>query len=283
MNGPDILVRSLSIPLRSDAFGNSWQYQPRSDRHSKIACWGILFDLLTESELLRRHVIQGKVIFGVNHEMSDFKTMRKKNLDLVVARPGTTVSGSEAPDFVTLMSRYGVLLSRDQHTKLMQLPLLTGGPVGSVLLALEAKACMTEHMKARPRLYDELNSSHLTIHGSAEQAIAAGFVMINASNTFVSPDRNKYPIGPKGPQVTYHKQPMATELVIQKIREMPRRTRAQEEGFDAIGIVVVDCPNNGTPITLVSAPPAPTPANDYNYDQMIRRIRQKYEVTFANI
>jgi hypothetical protein len=142
---------------------------------------------------------------------------------------------------------------------------------------------MTEHMKARPRLYDELNSSHLTIHGSAEQAIAAGFVMINASNTFISPDRNKRPIGPSGPQITYHKQPIATELVVQKIREMPRRTRAQEEGFDAIGIVVVDCPNDGTPITLVSAPPAPPSSNDYNYDQMIRRIRQKYEVTFASI
>ena len=283
MNGPDILVRSLSVPLRSDAFGNAWQYQPRSDRHSKIACWGILFDLLAESELLRRHVTQGKVIFGVNHEMSDFKTMRKKNLDLVVARPGTSATGPEPPDFAALMARYGVLLSASQYAKLRELPVLAGGPVGSVLLALEAKACMTEHMKARPRLYDELNSSHLTIHGSAEQAIAAGFVMINASNTFVSPDRNKHPIGPSGPQITYHKQPIATELVVQKIREMPRRTRAQEEGFDAIGIVVVDCPNDGTPITLVSAPPAPTSSNDYNYDQMIRRIRQKYEVTFANI
>jgi hypothetical protein len=283
VNGPDILVRSLSAAYRADQYGNSWQYHSRSDRHSKIACWGILFDLLVESELLRRHVTLGKVTFGVNHEMSDFKTMRKKNLDLVVARPGTKLGGQAPLDFASLALRYGVLLTAEQSPKLQELPRFEGGPVGSVLLALEAKACMTEHMKARPRLYDELNSSHLTIHGAAEQAIAAGLVMVNAATTFISPDRNKFNMATTGPVVTRHKQPVAAELVIEKIREMPRRTRPNEEGFDAIGIVVVDCRNDGSPIGLVSAPPAPGPANDYHYDQMIRRIRQKYEVLFANI
>ena len=65
------------------------------------------------------------------------------------------------------------------------------GPVGNVLVALEAKACMTKFASSRPRLYDELNSSHLTIHGASAQAAAAALVMINLSPEFISPERNK--------------------------------------------------------------------------------------------
>jgi hypothetical protein len=283
VNGPDILIRSLSVAKITDEFGNIWQYHPQSDRHSKIGSWGIMFDLLNESPLLRRHVEEGKVIFGVNHQMSDFKTMRKKNLDLVIARPGTTSGSRRRSDFASLAAQYGIILTSAQSSLLRQLPKLEGGPVGSVLLALEAKACMTEHTKARPRLYDELNSSHLTIHGASEQAIAAGLVMVNASKTFISPGRNKKKLPVSKREVTQHKQPDAALGVIAKIREMHRRTRPQDEGFDAIGIVVIDAKNDGTEIRLLSEPPALASGDDYHYDQMIRRIRQKYEVIFANI
>src|SRR5580692_3480384 len=84
MHGPEILVRTPSHPSRTDSHGNRWQYHSRSDHHSKVACWGIVFDLLCSSPLLRRHVEGGVVHFGVNHEMRDFVHDRKKNLDLVL-------------------------------------------------------------------------------------------------------------------------------------------------------------------------------------------------------
>ena len=37
---------------------------------------------------------------------------------------------------------------------------------------------MTAHTRALPRLYDELNSSHLCVHGASRQALAIGFVVI---------------------------------------------------------------------------------------------------------
>jgi hypothetical protein len=46
MFGPEILVRTLSKATRVDRSGNRWQYHSRSDHHSKVACWGIIFDLL---------------------------------------------------------------------------------------------------------------------------------------------------------------------------------------------------------------------------------------------
>jgi hypothetical protein len=276
MYGPDILVRSLSYPYKPDAYGNSWQYHPRSDRHSKIACWGIMFDLLRHSELLRDHVADGKVIFGINHEMSDFANGRKKALDLVIARPGPT-SPAPSMTFDRLALNYGLLLSEEQSEELRRLPLLYSGPVGSVLLALEAKACMTEHSKAMPRLHDELDSSQKTIRGADPDAVSVGFAMVNVARSFISPGMNKFNISHQQPKVTQHKQPYAAANVVDMLKSQ-MKTR-----FDAFGIAVIDCPNDGSRIDLVKSPPAPAAIDDFHYDHMIWRARHRYEMTFAKI
>jgi hypothetical protein len=177
MHGPGILARTLTVPMPKGKEA-LWQYHPRSDHHSKVACWGILFDLLQHSKLLREHVASGRLVFGINQEMSDFRTGRKKNLDLVLARPGSGTL-KKPLTFRSLVTKWGIILDAEQLRLLDALPDTVQHPVAatSVQIALEAKACMTEHGKARPRLYDELNSSHDAVHGSAEMAIAAGFVM----------------------------------------------------------------------------------------------------------
>lgn len=81
MDGPDLLVASMSTPLPRGADGYVWQYHSRSDTHSKVACWGILYDLLQHSDVLRENVTSGKVVFGINFEINDFVHHRKKNLD----------------------------------------------------------------------------------------------------------------------------------------------------------------------------------------------------------
>lgn len=278
MHGPRILARTLTVPMLKgkDAL---WQYHPRSDHHSKVACWGILFDLLQQSKLLRGHVESQRLVFGINHEMRDFRTGRKKDLDLVLARPGSGTM-KEPLTFRALVEKWGILLDRDERRILETLPDPIQHPVGPVHLALEAKACMTEHGKARPRLYDELNSSHDAVHGSAEMAIAAGFVMINIAERFISPERNKS----GGPlRVTEHKQPRVTESVIQKVLEIPRRASTSAHGFDALAIVVIDCTNDGvTPVRVVEEPPAPERGNPVHYDAMIARVVQLYESRFPH-
>jgi hypothetical protein len=285
MDGPEILTRSMSATRIPDQFGNRWQYHPRSDRHSKIACWAAFFDLLNTSMLLRTHVTDGKVIFGVNHTMQDFKTRRKKDLDLVIARPGT-----EEPDSVTrdrtlrsLAFHYGVILTEAQADRLDELPNARSGPVGSVLVALEAKACMTKFASSRPRLYDELNSSHLTIHGASAQAAAAALVMVNVSPEFISPDRNKVNLKGRQPDIMPFRQPEGAASIVEKVAEIPRRSGPREEGFDSIGVVMVYCRNDGSEITVVRDAPAPTPSDDFHYDQMIRRLGHIYDSWFQHI
>ena len=196
-----------------------WQYHSRSDLHSKVACWGVFFDLLRTSALLRHHAEQGKVIFGVNFEMSDYATGRKKDLDLVIARPSSS-PGTATKTLGDLAVQWAIELDAEQRGELTSLPPISEGDVSGsgVLVALEAKAAMTAHQKARPRLYDELNSSHLTIHGASSQALAVGLVLVNAAETFISPGKQD---GGE-PDVSHHKQPEAAEGIINKVGRKSR-------------------------------------------------------------
>jgi len=110
MRGPEIIVRSMTAQHIPDQFGNEWQYSPWSDSHSKITCWAVMFDLLRRCPLLKRHVADGTIGFGINHTMTDFTSGRPKDLDLVVSIPR---SGSDARTitFESLVDDYGIELT----------------------------------------------------------------------------------------------------------------------------------------------------------------------------
>lgn len=286
MYGPQLLARTLSIVSETpDQHGNHWQYHSRGDRHSKVACWGILFDLLQYCPTLVEHVRSGQVAFGINHEMRDFQQNRKKNLDLVICTPGTASSGKKTKKvgtFRDLAEKYRIVLPAEAAAALEALPVLPEAPVGAVRIALEAKAAMTAHSKARPRLFDELNSSHQTIHGAIDDALAVGFVMVNIASTFISPDMNKVELTGDNARVSKHKQPADAELVLAKVMELPRKGASQASGFDAVGIVVVDCANDGhTPVTIHTSKPAPQSGDIFHYDSMIHRLAELYRGRFG--
>jgi hypothetical protein len=281
MHGPQILVDTMTVPQPRGRSKALWQYHSRSDLHSKVACWGAFFDLLRTSALLKRHASSGKVIFGVNFEMRDYAADRKKDLDLVIARP----SGPPPPDgpsLSDLATQWGIVLTPTQRKELASLPTIRRGQVtgSGVLVALEAKAAMTAHGKAQPRLYDELNSSHACIHGASSQALAVGLVMVNASATFVSPGMQR---PNSSAVVSAHVQPAAAAGIVDKVKQLPRRTGSHQQGFDGLGILVVNAANDGTPVTLVSVPPAPAPGEIFFWNDMITRVANEYDTRFASI
>lgn len=281
MHGPSVLIESLRRQKIADRYGNQWQYHSRSDRHSKVACWGVALDMLATSRLLRRHVAEGKVVLGVNHTMRDYARGRKKDLDLVFVRP----EGEPAPGrgFAQLVDRYDVDLTPAQRALLADLPDWPIAPVGAVMVALEAKAAMTAHIRALPRLYDELNSSHLCVHGASRQALAIGFAIINASPRFLSPDMNKRDLSAAAPTLGQEPQPRSLLRTLEKIAEIPRRSNVRETGFDGLGVVVVDGVNDGSPFRLVTAPPAPQPGAPFHYDGIIARMANEYDTTFSSV
>lgn len=284
--GLAIMARSLSIATKGSngyAFGNRWQYHPRSDRHSKVACWAVLFDLLLRRGTLYKHIAEGKVAFGINHQMRDFQHDRKKDLDLVVCRRTEHQIQSGISSFAEMVESYGVVLSAEERGLLRDLPAVPLTGVQTALIAVEAKAAFTEFSKARPRLYDELNSSHLTIHGDTDQAIAVGLAMINAAPSFVSPLRNPWSIGSHDTIVNNHIQPKDTESTIAKVKQLPRRSGSGQRGFDAVGVVVLSCRNDGSPVDVLSEPPAPEVGDAFHYDSLIERIDTIYAARFGSL
>jgi hypothetical protein len=276
VEGPEIIVRSISAARIPDKYGNVWQYHSRSDRHSKIACWAIAFELMQRCDLLREHLASGKVVLGVNHTLRDFQTQRKKDLDLVIAEPAGPDRGKRS--FVDMAGDFGVVLTPQQQKALKRLPPASEGPIGSVLLAMEAKACMTAHVRALPRLHDELDSSHQTTHGNSERALAVGFVMVNAGETFRSSDMNKFDLSTHPANVNHHRQPSDAIRVIDKVREIRRRSGGSSTGFDAIGVMVVDMANDGSPVRLLDEP---NPV--FTYAEMVQRAAHEYAAAFARL
>jgi hypothetical protein len=281
MYGPEIIVRSLSRARIADQHGNTWQYHPQSDRHSKIACWAVLFDLLARCPLLRRHVEAGTVGFGINHTMTDFSSDRQKDLDLVISIPRTEQEKSDTITFACLAEQFKVILSPEEQTVLRSLPELRRLPVGDVLLALEAKAAMGAHVRAGPRLYDELTSAWQCINGSAPQAIAVGFGMVNASAEFVSPKMNKFNVSERAPTIGYEAQPNGVSRILGRFRSLRVRGHVSERGYDAIGVLTIVARNDGSPVRIAPSPPALPPGDALHYERMILRIAGLYDGRFS--
>lgn len=283
MFGPAIIVRSLSVQRISDQYGNEWQYHPQSDRHSKIACWAVLFDLLRHTPLLRRHVAEGKIGFGINHTMIDFTADRQKDLDLVLAIPRRGEHTKPAAiTFASLAERFRVTLGGEEHALLSGLPELYEQPVGEVLVAMEAKATMGAHVRAGSRLFDELTSGWQCINGSAPHAIAVGFGMVNASPEFVSPKMNKFSLAEHPPVVGREAQPNGAIHAHGRFRALRVRGHVTERGYDAIGVITINARNDGSPITLVTAAPALAPGDALHYETMILRLAGLYDSRFLN-
>jgi hypothetical protein len=80
-----------------------------------------------------------------------------------------------------------------------------------------------------------------------------------------------------------HNQPRDAQLAIDKIKQLPRRSNVGGVGYDALSIVVIDMPNDGTPVALVKKPPAPQQGDIYHYDAMIARLSGIYATRFKDL
>ena len=272
MEGAQILAQTLSVPAMTRTKNpKAWQYHSRGARHSLASCWGVLFDLLANSALLREHVSTDRVVFGLDHPIHDYAANRSKNLDLVIARPTESGWSRKRPRrrFSELPTLFDMELTSAQQQLLAELPDPLEGDVGAIHLALESKACMTAFTKSYPRFYDELNSSHAVIHGASNRSLAVGLAIINVANEFLSP------VG----KLNHHVQPQDALGAISKVEQLPRRSGDEGVGYDGLGIILLDLKNDGSPVELATSPEVP---QNYEYGRMIVRIANEYDVRFRN-
>lgn len=235
--------------------GHTYLYHSRSNTHSIALGRLIVNDLVANSRILREHAASGKIGYGLDlrHQWPNGK---QKTLDLAI---GT--------------------IDREATLYIPGGNIAEVSAVSRVLIACEAKCCMTEHGKSQPRIYDELSSSHEIVHQGDQQAIACGIATVNIATQFASPLRQV-----KGQPLHHsmHDQPRVTERMIQHLRKLPIRDSVGQVGFDAFCTFIVDC-DNVTAATLHTAVPAPQKGERDNYDTFLARIVQQYEERFAAI
>ncbi len=275
MIGPTILARSMSIATRRGSDERAWQYHSRSDKHSKLACWTLLLDLLSECDVLRAAAAAGRIGFAINYLMVG---PINKTLDLVVTLNPKHKLGTKRRTFVDLMMEYGVELSEDERVVLAALPELyedVARNASEVAIALEAKACMTEHVKSLPRLHAEIVATGLLAKQAASHCILGAYALVNSSPTFISP-------GAKG--VNQHRpEDFASKVVgmLQSAIPMIGPTANLGFGFDALGVTVIECRNDGSPVSVVeNRAPAPPIDSHVHYEHMIRKLCSAFRSRF---
>lgn len=274
MLGPVILANTMTKGSTRGKSGSLWQYHSRSDQHSKVACWTILFDLLHECPIFRRHASEGKIAFAINHVLAG---RIQKALDLVICHVPSKRDRGQRPTFASLAETYDVQLGAEFSEVLATLPAIEQertDDVSQVLIALEAKACMTEHSKSMPRLFAEILATGYLAKRSSDNPITGCYAIVNASETFKTPST--------AGKENRHTQPRDAKLVVDMIGTAIPTMDGFDFGYDAVGVSVINCRNDGSPVTLSSGPPAPGPRDAHNYERMIRALCSKYGSRFGN-
>lgn len=264
MLGPRIFARTLSVPVAVGAEGRRWQYHSRSNRHGKILSWCFALDVLLQSDALRRRAAADRLVFRVGYPAGGAED--HTTLDLALGEPAEDAEPGPRT-FAELGLREGLILSPHERTQLDALPPVLEGAIGRLLLATEAKAAMTAHGRAHPRLHSEMTKGHRAIRASATDAVAVGLVVVNTADRFVSADLNKNAGGL--PVESENPQPRSTELIVDKMRQVRIRDSAVGTGFDAVGVIAVHCRNDDSEISVDSAPPAPQPGDRVHYDAAV--------------
>ena len=218
-------------------------YHPRSDKHSNALAEAIVADLLAGCPAAARAAADGHLVCDLNFTIragtSDW------NVDLVLGAPPPN-----APQ-----PTEGVLILRT--------------PPSTIQIAIEIKSVMTEHHKAVRNRKRDLEAHHDHVHRYNNRTIAGGVLVLNCSETFLSPLRD---------DVTVHRDARRlVEHCMHQARSIATRSGVQGQGLDAKCVIVLDMDNQDLPTTqYVNTAPAPTVGDPLHYDAFIQALCALY-------
>jgi hypothetical protein len=198
-----------------------------------------------------------------------------KKLDLVVTTTQSNRAAVKRERFADLAVQYGILLTQDDQHALDALPHVekdADRDLSTVAVALEAKACMTEHIKSLPRLYAELLATGYVAKLASPNCITVAYTLINAAPEFVTPSGTNR-----------HNQPDVARRTVSMIRDAVPIAESSKYGYDAVGVTMLNCRNDGnTPVTVVDDPGyAPRYTDRIRYEQMIAKVCSEFYSRFT--
>ena len=199
MPGPNILVDSFT----SRGVTCGYQYNSRSDWHSVLTCWTAIFDLLRHARdkaaggmpsSLWQDLKAGRLGFGINHTIVSHA--QEKRIDIVICEVIPTL-GFKGKNFADIPKKHSFAINQsDDITFLNEIKTLPfyevdSAHMGEVRIAIEAKAAMSDLVKAIPRLFAEILATGIIVrdaqtHRAWGKTVVASVNLINTATAFKS-------------------------------------------------------------------------------------------------
>jgi hypothetical protein len=241
-------------------------YHPRSSRHSDFQSSLIIRHLIDQCDALKKKAATGEVVAQLRHHQ------QVGHADWVVDIAIGTGSGAPVPPPAGEAIR--------------------PAPPVIIQIAIELKAILTEHGKARKNRLRDFNSFHGYAHEYNPKTVAGAFLMVNSSRYFYSPLR-------KEDDITDHNRKNASARKIANnavdiFRSIHLRNSAVDApGMEAIGVVVVEHDNlqfhpdktnylhQHSPTVLAPSPPNPKLGDPLHYQSMLQRLCMAYTERFG--
>ena len=201
-----------------------------------------------------------------------------KTLDLVITVLQPPRKALRRRSFAELSTALGVVLSEEDRSNLIALPTLeedNKSDVSEVAVALEAKACMTEHVKSLPRLHAEILATGYLAKKASPHCITVSYSLVNCASTFVTPSGKT--------KVNRHNQPEDARRVVDMIAQaVPIKADSRDYGYDVVGVTTIECQNNGSQVRVFDDPQVAPGLNERTrYERMIRNLCSEFRGRFA--
>lgn len=236
-----------TAPIELVRFLTANGYHPRSSKHGDAMCEFLLNDLYTSCSAFKLLADDNRIVFQTNYTVNPNSATRW-TIDLVVG-PG-------------------------RGERLLQQTIAKGNP-SEIWLAVDAKAIMTEHGKARRNRQRDLNSMAEILHRMRPSPIAGAYVAINMSSHFRSPLRTE--------ELEHRNIERIVASTIPLFKEILRDERSGRPGLEAIGVSVVDYSNHlGSECKLIEDPPAPDFSSPLHYQAFLSKICREFTNRFAS-
>ncbi len=151
----------MPAPIEFIEHLRSHGYHPRSNAHGNAICEAVLRDLRSRCPRIAEDLGAGRIVYDLNVKLRVGNNVW--NIDLVLGPPPAEFSPQ-----------------RDGLARIR--------PV-TIRVAVETKAIMTEHGKARRNRQRDLDSFHQFVHRYNSSTIAAALTVVNIAERFRSPLR----------------------------------------------------------------------------------------------
>ena len=119
------------------------------------------------------------------------------------------------------------------------------------------------------------------------QCVASGLALVNTSEVFFSPVfmDNGRTANPANRKPSYNQQPKSAAKTVSRLSSLEFRNRTADFGFDALGVLLVEARNDGTPWRIETRAEfgAPRPGDNMHYTRMVQRISHDYGGRFAHL